>query len=197
MLRSRVIEHIQEQHALNDEIGIVYAYIQYDSPETHEPSNLLRAFIKQLCLRKELDLRLLDFFNEYSRDARGPSFEKLQWHFIELATPFTGFFVVVDALDEAPQEQRKKIFKMISNLVNELPCVRIFTTSRKEPDITKKFSQLKAPTIELEAKDSAEDIEIYVRGKVESLISDEELVLEDHSLQDMIIQELISKADGM
>lgn len=197
MLRSRVIEHIQEQHALNDEIGIVYAYIQYDSPETQEPSNLLRAFIKQLCLRKELDLRLLDFFNEYSRDARGPSFEKLQWHFIELATPFTGFFVVVDALDEAPQEQRKKIFKMISNLVNELPCVRIFTTSRKEPDITKKFSQLKAPTIELEAKDSAEDIEIYVRGKVESLISDEELVLEDHSLQDMIIQELISKADGM
>lgn len=197
MLRSRVIEHIQEQHALNDEIGIVYAYIQYDSPETQESSNLLRAFIKQLCLRKELDLRLLDFFNEYSRDARGPSFEKLQWHFIELATPFTGFFVVVDALDEAPQEQRKKIFKMISNLVNELPCVRIFTTSRKEPDITKKFSQLKAPTIELEAKDSAEDIEIYVRGKVESLISDEELVLEDHPLQDMIIQELISKADGM
>ena len=197
MLRSRVIEHIQKQHALNDEIGIVYAYIQYDSPEAQEPSNLLRAFIKQLCLRKELDLRLLDFFNEYSRDARGPSFEKLQWHFIELATPFTGFFVVVDALDEAPQEQRKKIFKMISNLVNELPCVRIFTTSRKEPDTTKKFSQLKAPTIELEAKDSAEDIEIYVRGKVESLISDEELVLEDHSLQDMIIQELISKADGM
>ena len=148
-------------------------------------------------MRKELDPRLLDFFDEYSRDARGPSFEKLQWHCIELATPFTGFFVVIDALDEAPQEQKKKIFKMISNLCDELPCARIFTTSRKEPDITKRFSQLKAPTIELEAKDSAEDIKIYVRGKVESLISEEELVLEDLSLQDMIIQELISKADGM
>ena len=86
---------------------------------------------------------------------------------------------------------------MISNLVDELPCARIFTTSRKEPDITKRFSQLKAPTIELEAKDIAEDIKIYVHGKVESLISEEELVLEDLSLQDTIIQELISKAEGM
>ena len=86
---------------------------------------------------------------------------------------------------------------MILNLVNELPCARVFTTSRKEPDITKRFSQLKAPTIEIEAKDSAEDIKIYMRGKVESLISEGDLVLEDLSLQDMIIQELISKADGM
>ncbi len=86
---------------------------------------------------------------------------------------------------------------MISSLVDELPCTRIFTTSRKEPDITKRFSQLKAPTIELEAKDRAEDIKTYLCGKFESLISEEELVLEDLSLQDMIIQELISKADGM
>ncbi len=61
----------------------------------------------------------------------------------------------------------------------------------------KYFSQLKAPTVEIEAKNSADNIEIYVRGKVESLISEGDLVLEDLSLQDKIIQELISKADGM
>ncbi|MCJ1344810.1 hypothetical protein MMC31_003013 [Peltigera leucophlebia] len=197
VLASRVIEHIQEQHALNDEIGIVYAYLQYDSPETQEPSNLLRAFIKQLCFRKELDPLLLDFFNEYSRDARVPLFEKLQSQFIHLASSFTGFFVVIDALDEAPQKKRKNILKMIRNLASELPYARIFATSRKEQDITNTFSQLKAPTVEIEAKNSAEDINIYVRGKVESLISEEELVLEDSSLKRTIIQELISKADGM
>ena len=126
-----------------------------------------------------------------------PLFEKLQSHFIQLAKPFTGIFVVIDALDEAPQNQRKKIFKMILNLVSELPCARVFATSRKEPDITNIFSQQKAPTVEIEAKNSAEDIEIYVRGKVESLLSEGDLVLEDLSLQDKIIQELISKADGM
>ena len=105
--------------------------------------------------------------------------------------------MVIDALDEAPQKQRKNIFKLIRKLVSELPCIKIFATSRKEPDITSTFFQLKAPTVEIEAKNSAEDIYIYVRGKVESLISEGDLVLENLSLQDTIIEELISKADGM
>ena len=59
------------------------------------------------------------------------------------------------------------------------------------------FFQLKAPTVEIKAKNSAEDINIYVRGKVELLISEGDLVLENLSLQDTIIEQLISKADGM
>ena len=105
--------------------------------------------------------------------------------------------MVIDALDEAPQKQRKNIFKMIRNLVSELPGASIFATSRKEPDIISTFSQLKTPTVEIEAKNSADDINIYVRGKVDSLISEEDLVLEDISLHDTIIKELIRKADGM
>ena len=75
--------------------------------------------------------------------------EKLQSQFIQLVTPITGFFVVIDALDEATQKQRKKIFKMILNLVSKLPCTRIFATSRKEPDIISWFSLLKTPTVEI------------------------------------------------
>ncbi len=81
-IRSRVLEYIYEMHAMNDEIGIVYAYLRYDSAETQVLTNLLRAFIKQLCFRKKLDPSLLDFFKEYSRDARVPLYEKLESHFI-------------------------------------------------------------------------------------------------------------------
>lgn len=86
---------------------------------------------------------------------------------------------------------------MISNLVDELPCANVFASSRKEPDITNTFSQLKAPTVEIEVRNIADDIEISVCGQVESLISKRDIVLKDHSLQDTIVQELISKADGM
>ena len=182
---------------MNDEIGIVYAYLRYDSPETQLPSNLLRAFIKQLCFRNELDPSLLDFFKEYSRDARVPLYQKLESHFIQLAKRFTKFIILVDALDEAPEEQRKRIFKMISNLIDTLQCVQVFVTSRKEEDIINIFLQLKAPKIEIEAKNNAVDIEIYVRGKVETLISQGGLKLQDPSLHDKIVKELVGKADGM
>lgn len=111
-------------------------------------------------------------------------FEKFELHFIELARSFSGFYVVIDSLDEAPQKQRKKILKMILNLVSELPCARVFATSRKKPDITNTFSQMKAHTVEIEAKNSADDIEIYVHVQVRSLISKGDLVREDLSLQD-------------
>ncbi len=86
---------------------------------------------------------------------------------------------------------------MLLNLISELPCAKIFATSRKESDMTNTFSQLEAPTVEIEASNSADDINIYVCGKVESLISEGDLVLEDLFLQHIIIQELMSKADGM
>ena len=184
-------------HAMNDEIGIVYAYLRYDSAETQVLTNLLRAFIKQLCFRKKLDPSLLDFFKEYSRDARVPLYEKLESHFIQLAKRSTRFFILVDALDEAPQEQRRKIFEMILNLVDQLQCVQVFITSRKEEDIINMFLQLKAPKIEIEAKNNSVDIEIYVRGQVETVISQGELKLQNRSLHDKIVQELVGKADGM
>lgn len=86
---------------------------------------------------------------------------------------------------------------MILNLFNKLPCARIFATSRKKSDIIEIFSQLKAFTVEIEARNNADDFNIYARGKVESLISEGGLVLQDLSLQDIIIPELISKANGM
>lgn len=196
-IRSRVLEHIYKNHAVDDEIGTVYAYLRYDSTETQVLSNLIRAFIKQLCFRNELDPSLLEFYKEYSRDARVPLYEKLEFHFIQLAKRFCKLFILVDALDEAPQEQRKMIFKMISNLVDKLPCVQVFVTSRKEEDIIRMFLQLKAPKIEIEAKNNAMDIEIYVRGQVEALMSQGDLRLQDLSLHEKIVQELVGKADGM
>lgn len=86
---------------------------------------------------------------------------------------------------------------MIFNLVDRLHCVQVFVTSRKEDDIINMFHQLKASKIEIEAKNNAADIEIYVRGKVETLISQGELKLQDRSLHDKIVQELIGKANGM
>lgn len=76
---------------------------------------------------------------------------------------------------------------MISNLVVELPCAKVFASSRKESDIANTFSQIKAPTVEIEVRNTADDIvEIYLCGQVESLISKGDLVLKDHSLQGII-----------
>lgn len=108
--RSIVIEHIYAQHVLDEDKGIVYAYLRYDTPESLDPSKLLRSFIKQLCFRKEIHQPLLDFYSAYHRDARSPLFDNLSAHFTELSKSLSTLFLVTGALDEAPQLQRKHGF---------------------------------------------------------------------------------------
>lgn len=108
--RSIVIEHIYAQHALDEDKGIVYAYLRYDTPESLEPSKLLQSFVKQLCFRKEIHQPLLDFYSAYHRDARSPLFDNLYAHFTELSKSLSTLFLVTDALDEVPQLQRKHGF---------------------------------------------------------------------------------------
>lgn len=59
------------------------------------------------------------------------------------------------------------------------------------------FSEIRSPTIGIEARDSAKDIDVYVCGKIEELISSKDLKIKVLSLSSTIIRELFGRADGM
>lgn len=59
------------------------------------------------------------------------------------------------------------------------------------------FSEMRSPTIEIEARDCAKDIDVHVCGKIEELISSKDLKIKVFSLSNTIIQELFGKADGI
>lgn len=59
------------------------------------------------------------------------------------------------------------------------------------------FSEMRSPTIEIGARDGAKDMDVYVCGKIGELISSKNLKIQDLSLSNMSIQELLGKADGM
>lgn len=73
----------------------------------------------------------------------------------------------------------------------------MFITSRKEPDANDMFSEVRSPIIEIEARDSAKDIDVYVCSKIEELISSKDLKIKALALSNTIIQEVVSKADRM
>lgn len=59
------------------------------------------------------------------------------------------------------------------------------------------FSEVRSPIIEIEARDSAKDIDVYVCSKIEELISSKDLKIKALALSNTIIQEVVSKADRM
>jgi len=119
--------------------------------------------------------------------------------FLSLAESFKEVFIVLDALDECPKPQRPEIISFVSEVIAKMQCAKVFITSRREGDILQAFEG-KTSTIQIEAKNIAADIELYVRDEVAELRKGrhgKRLYLTSDKLQEEIIRTLMSKADGM
>jgi hypothetical protein len=122
--------------------------------------------------------------------------------FVSLIEDLSEVYVVFDALDECPEQERRDIMNFITDIVTEPgPCyVKVFVTSRKEMDIAKAFQDRRIPTIPIQADSVACDIEAFVRSQVETLRRGEHgktLYVSGDDLKEKIIRTLAEKADGM
>jgi ankyrin repeat domain-containing protein 50 len=189
---------------VDGKVGVVFAYFKYDSSESQQPSRVVSTFIKQLCWKKEqIPQHLLDFYHTYDRDVRIPAFDKYKDNFFRLVKSFDQIFLVIDALDECKQDEqngihnREQIMNFIFDLADDMPCVKFFVTSRRETDITDAFARHQTPTIQIEARNVAEDINAYVNDHVENLIRAKKLRLGKPSLKRKIVESLVARAEGM
>lgn len=192
------MEHITTKFALHDDVGISFSYYNYREPELRDPSIVVGALIKQLCQKKDCipsELLRLRHDSHSNLTASNPD------SFISLAKPFREVFIVLDALDECPECERHRIISFIDKVVAELQCAKIFITSRREADIVEAFEG-KTSTVQVEAKNVAADIALYVRDEVAKAKlpggwNGKRLYLTSDKLQGKIIDTLVSKADGM
>jgi ATP/maltotriose-dependent transcriptional regulator MalT len=106
-------------------------------------------------------------------------------------------YLVLDALDECPDSgmppPRDKVLELVKELVKlRQPNLRLCVTSRPEDDIRAVLKHLKPQQVSLhDESGQTKDIIHYIRSKVQQM---KKWTVED---QDMVIEELVEKADGM
>ena len=147
----------------------------------------------------------------YEKHYRGdsqPRYEELKSTFLAIAQQFDSIFLVLDALDECTPGQRTELCDFFSGIV-ELSVtstvvtstdhgnVKLFVTSRKEPDIERVFERKSFPTIEILAEKVDGDIKVYVQAQIEQRLQDGRLFLGNTALKDKILDTLTAKAGGM
>lgn len=122
--------------------------------------------------------------------------------FVAVAAKYGEVFIVVDALDECAEEQlhRNKMIRFLDEIRKSLESVKIFITSRREPDIVSAFNNAGTPMVLIEAKNTAPDIERYVKDEVQQLRQGRhgiQLYVSSEALAEEIVRTLVDKADGM
>lgn len=111
-------------------------------------------------------------------------------------------YVVFDALDECPGQERGAVLSFITSVATAaIPCyIKVFITSRREMDIAEAFEDNCIPTIQIRAENVATDIETFARSQVDKLRAGEHgkrLYITSDELKEKIIQTLAVKAEGM
>lgn len=194
---SNVVEDITTRYAVRDEIGVSFAYYNYRAPELGDLFNILSSFMKQLCRKKE---EVPSWLLKFKHDSYSPAYASRQDSFISLAKTFEEVYLAIDALDECPRDQRHRVIQFITEVTTELPCIKIFVTSRRELDIVDAFESRNIPTIKIEAENVAADIELFVSTEVKRLTrtcDGRRLYIQNSSLEEKIIRTLASNAEGM
>ena len=161
----------------------------------------------------DLPPKLLSVYEKNYPNDRQPNLEELKSVFLAAAKCFNRMFLVLDALDECDPDQRVQLCDFFSNVVElsatahnpphksgviqPVCTIKLFVTSRKEPDIERLFEQKSFPTVELEASTVDYDIAIYVSSELEQRIQDKRLILKKKALQNEILSALTTKSGGM
>jgi hypothetical protein len=191
---SNVIEYLTSKYALDGTVGLAFAYYDYQSPKLAELPRVLAALVKQLCRRKS---EIPASFLKVKRGAMPPSQLGDRKSFITAADQFNQTFLVVDALDECEEPKRHKMLQFLQEIVDSPLIIKVLVTSRREADIVREFELLKRPTVMVEARNVAADIEKYVTDEVQRLRGAKRLYVKSDKLELEIIKTLRGKADGM
>lgn len=189
-----MIEYLTSKYALDGTVGLAFAYYDYQSLELAELPRVLAALVKQLCRRKS---EIPAPFLKVKQDAMPPSQLGDRKSFITAADQFNQTFLVVDALDECEEPKRHKMLQFLQEIVDSPPIIKVLVTSRREADIVREFELLKRPTVMVEARNVAADIEKYVTDEVQRLRGAKRLYVKSDKLEREIIKTLRGKADGM
>ena len=126
--------------------AVAWHFCRHDNAEQSKPCALLRSLAAMLCTRLpgfEAALGDVPAAMRESTDPKEVFDALLAAPLRELEAPADGKprLIIIDALDEIPKADQPRLLNVIANELSKLPSwLRIFTTSREEPQIKRALS---------------------------------------------------------
>jgi hypothetical protein len=194
ILASSVIDHLLSSPA-TDGYTLAYFYCDATDSESQRPEVVLGTLLCQICsqlaeIPGAVDAAFADATSPSGNQTKATA-EELQSMMIIALRGCHNPFVVVDGLDESVN--RGNLCELLASLASEQDSpVRLFVTSRPEPDIRKVFGGMANISAQCKAADS--DIDEYIAARIDS---NARLRKMSDDLQQHVHHELREGAQGM
>ncbi|UPL02096.1 hypothetical protein LCI18_013030 [Fusarium solani-melongenae] len=190
ILTSTVVEDLTTRFGGDKNTAIAYIYFNFRRQDDQKLIDLLACILRQSI--KQL-AQLPDSVSALEKKCgnKRPSLDELSRTLQSVAAAYSRVFIVVDALDECQASDGCRT-RLLSELFElQAKCgVNIFATSRFIPDVVGMFEN--GTTLEIRA--SSEDVERYVKGRMDHL---QPFVHRNKQLQEEIKVGISEAVDGM
>lgn len=166
-------------------------YLNHKETQIQSLSNLLAGLWRQLVYRKTISAKSMvqNLYQQHSEKGTRPPLAKIHEVLSSEVAKWWKIYIVVDALDEYPEDDRKILLKYLATLA---PTVNLMLTSR--PHMT--LLSIPSTTI-LEIRAPDEDIRSYVNQRIQYHTRLLRHVQASPELREDIIAIIVRNVDGM
>ncbi|KAJ7831588.1 hypothetical protein B0H14DRAFT_2365099 [Mycena olivaceomarginata] len=188
VLASIVVDDLRPNPA-NENTGVAALYLDHKA-EIHSPTNLLAAIWRQLAPTKPISTHVRRLYETHHERGTRLSLKEIYSVLHSAVLEFSSVFIVVDALDEYPEEDRDTLLRHLWKLG---PAVGLILTSR--PNIKIDHVILNIETVDVRAIE--EDIRKYVEGQIEKSRRLSKHINITPTLRESIEETIVKRSDGM
>ncbi|KAJ7443720.1 ankyrin repeat-containing domain protein [Mycena latifolia] len=190
VLVSVVVNHLRAQFP-NSDTAVACIYLNHKEREVQTPENLLASVWKQLVVDRSLPPAAHNLYKHHRlRDTR-PSLTEVFDILQSAMAQQSKVYIIVDALDEYPDEQRHILLEHLSMLQGS--TTSLMMTSRPHVILDDLFPDVSG----LEIKATEDDIHRYVDKQIQKSPRLSKHVQTRPELHDEIKSKISSNADGM
>jgi hypothetical protein len=196
ILFSTLIEDIQTHCANKDDSCLGMFYFTFTDQKKQTYDDLLRSLIIQLGMNDEGLAVLQRYYNR--SNGRQPIQTALEEMVVICAQSYSTVYVMLDALDECPEENdaRYQMLQGLEGLEQRIPQLKFCVTSRDISIIRNRLTATAIAATQLSLQTAAvnADIRQYLSHQ---LLSDGRLTKLNQDIKALIMEKLSDRADGM
>ncbi|KAJ7601495.1 hypothetical protein DFH06DRAFT_1406932 [Mycena polygramma] len=176
--------------AESQDIGVGVIYLEHRETDVPTPSSLLAALWRQLVFRKSISPALEHLFSMHHEPETRPSIEEDDAILRLIIVEYSRVFILVDGLDEYPQEPRDILLGYLGTLG---PSVSLLLTSRPHIVIDHIISSYR--TVQIRATEH--DIGVYLDSKITKSKRLSDYIKASLVLQQNLKPTVVNRSDGM
>ncbi|KAJ7362830.1 hypothetical protein DFH08DRAFT_841545 [Mycena albidolilacea] len=189
VLASKVVDHLTTGSETKN-VGVACLYLNHKEVDAQTPVNLLSGLWRQLVFGRDVGPVAKQLYRLHHEKRTTPSMKEVVDLLHSCFTEFSKVYIIVDALDEHPEDQR---WILLQHLATMGPTVNVMIMSR--PNITPATSHPNLDAIKIHA--NADDLRKYVDTQIQRSPRFLTHLRTQPELRDEIHTKISETADGM